>query len=458
MSDGEVLTTDGPFAESKEHLGGFYIIEADDLDAALAWASKTTAAVAKPIEVRPFRTRIRGLTAARHRRHTRARRGRGRPDLPRGVRPIGGRPDPRLRRHRRRRGRGTGGVRRRAAHVADATACRPTQAAGSRRPPAIAPSTACAARLAARNSSARWPCSHPRRRSRPSRGSGTRAGRPASPHLHLLPPGTLDRGTGSAHAPTARRPDDQGGRTLLPCHRTHDGDPSRTRQAQDQGRADPLPRPRGARAARPACARCSPSSTSIYTAGQTSQAEPGLCAEAIRLARILATLMPDEPEVAGLLALLLLTESRRASRTRPDGCLVLLGEQDRTRWDRALIEEGQAIVRRCLRRNQPGPVSAPGRHQRRARGRSDTRSRPTGRRSSPCTTSCSRSPPRRSSHSTARSPSARCRAPPPRSRWLTSWTWATTTRSTPRAPICSGGSAGTRGRGRLRARGRPGAD
>jgi RNA polymerase sigma-70 factor, ECF subfamily len=93
----------------------------------------------------------------------------------------------------------------------------------------------------------------------------------------------------------------------------------------------------------------------IYNAGLTSPAEPGLCAEAIRLARILATLMPDEPEVAGLLALLLLTESRHASRTRPDGSLVLLGEQDRTRWDRPLIEEGQAIVRRCLRRNQPGP-------------------------------------------------------------------------------------------------------
>ena len=55
ISDGEVLTTDGPFAEAKEHLGGFYIIEADDLDAAVAWASKTTAAVSKPIEVRPFR-------------------------------------------------------------------------------------------------------------------------------------------------------------------------------------------------------------------------------------------------------------------------------------------------------------------------------------------------------------------------------------------------------------------
>jgi RNA polymerase sigma-70 factor (ECF subfamily) len=88
----------------------------------------------------------------------------------------------------------------------------------------------------------------------------------------------------------------------------------------------------------------------LYNAGG-----PDLCSEAIRLARILAALMPDEAEVAGLLALVLLTESRRASRTRPDGALVLLGEQDRGRWDRALIEEGQGIVRWCLRRDQPGP-------------------------------------------------------------------------------------------------------
>ena len=92
----------------------------------------------------------------------------------------------------------------------------------------------------------------------------------------------------------------------------------------------------------------------LYNGGLTSPAEPDLCLEAIRLARILAMLMPEEPEVAGLLALLLLTESRRGSRMAPDGSLVLLGEQDRTRWDRALIQEGQAIVRRCLRRNQPG--------------------------------------------------------------------------------------------------------
>ena len=80
-----------------------------------------------------------------------------------------------------------------------------------------------------------------------------------------------------------------------------------------------------------------------------------LSAEAIRLGRLLAELMPDEPEVRGLLALLLLVDSRRAARTSPDGGLVLLADQDRALWDTELIEEGQAIVRDCLRGNQPGP-------------------------------------------------------------------------------------------------------
>jgi len=80
-----------------------------------------------------------------------------------------------------------------------------------------------------------------------------------------------------------------------------------------------------------------------------------LCAEAVRLARLLARLMPDEPEVCGLLALLLLVEARRASRTTADGSLVLLGDQDRSQWDRSLVAEGQALVAACIRRNQPGP-------------------------------------------------------------------------------------------------------
>jgi RNA polymerase sigma-70 factor, ECF subfamily len=80
-----------------------------------------------------------------------------------------------------------------------------------------------------------------------------------------------------------------------------------------------------------------------------------LAREAIRLGRILAELMPDEPEVLGLLALMLLIEARRPARTTANGGLILLADQDRALWDRAVIAEGQAIVRRCLRRDQPGP-------------------------------------------------------------------------------------------------------
>jgi len=79
-----------------------------------------------------------------------------------------------------------------------------------------------------------------------------------------------------------------------------------------------------------------------------------LCAEAIRLGRVLRALMPDEPEVAGLLALMLLTDARRAARLDAEGALVTLDAQDRTLWDRDAIAEGHALVRECLRRNRPG--------------------------------------------------------------------------------------------------------
>ena len=93
----------------------------------------------------------------------------------------------------------------------------------------------------------------------------------------------------------------------------------------------------------------------IFNEGYTAGAREDLCGEAIRLGRVLAELMPDEPEVWGLLALMLLIESRRAGRRTAGGELVLLADQDRSAWDAALIAEGQEIVRRCLRRNQPGP-------------------------------------------------------------------------------------------------------
>ena len=80
-----------------------------------------------------------------------------------------------------------------------------------------------------------------------------------------------------------------------------------------------------------------------------------LCDDAVRLGRLLAELEPDDPEVMGLLALMLLLQSRRPARTLPDGSLVVLADQDRSLWDRQLIAEGQAIVRQCLRWNRPGP-------------------------------------------------------------------------------------------------------
>lgn len=98
----------------------------------------------------------------------------------------------------------------------------------------------------------------------------------------------------------------------------------------------------------------------VFTEGHTATFGDGLVrtdlgAEAIRLGRVLVELMPDEPEVLGLLALMLLTDARRPARVADDGSMVRLADQDRSRWDLDLVAEGHALVRACLRRNQPGP-------------------------------------------------------------------------------------------------------
>jgi len=109
----------------------------------------------------------------------------------------------------------------------------------------------------------------------------------------------------------------------------------------------------------------------VFNEGYTASAgddliRGDLCDEAIRLARLLAGLMPDEPEALGLLALLLLlTSARRPARHRsPTATLIPLGGQDRSRWDQAMIAEGQDLVRACLRRNRPRALPAPGRDRR----------------------------------------------------------------------------------------------
>lgn len=98
----------------------------------------------------------------------------------------------------------------------------------------------------------------------------------------------------------------------------------------------------------------------IFNEGHTATSgealvREALMLEAIRLARVVVHLLPEEPEAVGLLALMLLVASRRAARTDDAGALVLLKDQDRARWDRAMIGEGQRLVRQCLRINRPGP-------------------------------------------------------------------------------------------------------
>ena len=129
----------------------------------------------------------------------------------------------------------------------------------------------------------------------------------------------------------------------------------------------------------------------IFNAGY-SDVRGGLSREAIRLGRTLAELMPDEPEVLGLLALMLLHDSRREARLDQDGVLVLLEDQDRSRWDAAEIEEGRRSSTRPCAGVLPAGTSSRPRSPPATRAR-----RATGRRSCSSTTNCCGSSPRRSS-------------------------------------------------------------
>ncbi len=98
----------------------------------------------------------------------------------------------------------------------------------------------------------------------------------------------------------------------------------------------------------------------VFTEGHTATSgevliRGELCDQAVRLARALAGLLPGEPEVTGLLALLLLSDARRDARVGPGGDLILLADQDRSRWNDALIAEGEALVEQALRQGRPGP-------------------------------------------------------------------------------------------------------
>ena len=209
----------------------------------------------------------------------------------------------------------------------------------------------------------------PRRPARPGRPAarpgragrgGSRGRRPAAPDLHPLPPRPRHRRPGGADPAAAGRACSPPRSPAPSWSRSDHGPAAGPGHGQDPRRRHPLPGPdRGRAAQRPAGARAGRGLPDLQRGqhGQLGRAAGprGFGAEAIRLGRLLAELLPDEPEVQGLLALLLLVDARRAARATLDGDLVPLADQDRGRWDRDRIAEGQAIVRRCLRRNQPGP-------------------------------------------------------------------------------------------------------
>ena len=434
-TDGDVLVTDGPYAEGKEHIGGFTIIDAPTSTPRSSWGAQARPGrPTLPIEVRPFRTGDRDRPATSRRR------------LPRGVRPRGRRPGPPPRRHRRRRGGGAGRVRHRRRSAGRPTACRPARPAGSSPPPATGRSTGCAARRPA-------PTGTPRPRCCTRDAEPAEEGPVHDDRLRLIftccHPALAVAGPGGADAAAARRPDHRRDRARLPGARADDGaaagagqgarsatPASRTGCRREADLPDRLPRRarrrlpdlhRGLHARRPG----------------TQLVREDLCAEAIRLGRLLAELMPDEPEVAGLLALMLLTESRRPAR---DGAGRRAG---------AARRPGPPLLGPRADRRGPGAraraacaATGPGRTRSRRRSTPCTATprpppTPTGGRSSRSTTSCWRSRRRPVVALQPGGRGGRGRRPGGR-RWRssTAWTCRATTCSTPSGPTCCAGWAG----------------
>jgi RNA polymerase sigma-70 factor (ECF subfamily) len=185
---------------------------------------------------------------------------------------------------------------------------------------------------------------------------------------------------------------------------------------------------------------------SLATGPDTDPVRHDLTAEAIRLTRVIRALLPEDGEVARLLALMLLTEARRTARVSASGELVALDEQDRGAWDAALIVEGHRLVRERL------PVRvAPGRYQILAainavHTSAATYATPTGRRSSPSTTNSSALTPCRSSPSIepSRSPSSTARRWHWRPSTASRTSWPAITLTTRPAPTCYADSAAVR--------------
>ena len=170
--------------------------------------------------------------------------------------------------------------------------------------------------------------------------------------LHVLPPGPRGRVAGRAHAARGRRPRDPRDRPRVPragAGRSRSGSSARSAASARRGSRSAF---HPTTCCPSGCPTCCASLYLVFNEGYAATAGDALvrrelCAEAIRLAKLLCVLMPDEPEAFGLLALLLLQDSRRDARLGRDGELVLLADQDRALWDRAAIDEGLRVLRRA---------------------------------------------------------------------------------------------------------------
>ena len=389
----ETVLTDGPYLESKELIGGFWIIDAPDLDVAIALGSRgqrRMPGARRGAPVPGHAGRLSPIMAGRtpEDRST---------DVAAVFRSESGRAVATLVRYF-----GDIDVAEEAVQEAFVVAVERWPVDGVPPSPAGWIITTArrrgsgpgAARVHARSAAGRVGADPRRRRARTTGGGGCGARRPVAPDLHLLPPVAGACVACRADAPARRRAADPGDRPGVPGAGADDGPAARPRQAQDPRRATSRTGCRPTPTCRTACEQCWRCSTWCSTratcrAPVTRPCATDLCAEAIRLARRLVELMPDEAEARGLLALMLLAESRRPARTDATGTLVLLADQDRSLWDRQLIAEGQEIVR-CVSASRPTPDRTRSRRRSpRSTAMRRRRTTPTGPRSCSCTTTCS---------------------------------------------------------------------
>ena len=377
VRDGEPLLTDGPFAETREQLGGYYLLECDDLDEAIRWAAKIPGAATGCVEVRPIMDFEDGGRRGRRRRRGGARLsapGRPGPPVParvgaggRGARAGARRPGPR-------RGGGPGRLRDRARALAARRRAREPGGVdrhGRPQPGARPDPRRPALRRARARSSRGWT------RSRAATSRGGRGGEPdrrraPAAGLHLLPPGARAGGARRADAAPARRPDDRRGGARVPRLGGRDGPARRARQGEDPRGADRLRAParRGpARAARLRARDALPRLQRGLRRDGRRRADPARAvrrgdparARAVRAdARRARGARPARADAAARLA----PGGPRRTRT---GRLVLLADQDRAALGPRGDRRGPRADRARAGARRPRPLRGPGRDRGRAR-------------------------------------------------------------------------------------------